>query len=199
MKKKYTKENIILNNLAVSDSDKNLTLYSYKHSLMNSMFPVKSNSKFEKSRMLSTSSNKKEFEEKIEVKSITIDNYCNENKIDEVDFLKIDTQGFEDKVLTGAKEMLRKNCINVIELELIIGIAFERKTSFYDIENIINKFNYKLISIDHAHNVIAFSNYQVNLIYVKEEIFKKIENLHSDNIEIPGVTRAVSKSHPYSY
>ena len=199
LKKKYSKENIFLNNLAVSDNDQAQTLYSYKHTLMNSMFPVKSNSKFQKSRILSTNSNTKEFEEKIEVKSITIDSYCNKNKIEEIDFLKIDTQGFEDKVLTGAKEMLRKNCINVIELELIIGIAFERTISFYDIENIVNKFNYKLISIDHAHNIIAYSNYQVNLIYVKQEIYKKIENLNLNNTEIPGVTKAVSKSHPYSY
>ena len=81
LKKKYSKENIFLNNLAVSDNDQTQTLYSYKHTLMNSMFPVKSNSKFQKSRILSTNSNTKEFEEKIEVKSITIDSYCNKNNL----------------------------------------------------------------------------------------------------------------------
>ena len=199
LKKNYVGKNIFINQLAVSEKNETKMLYSYKHDLMNSLFPVKSNSKFEKSRILASNSTKDKFVEKLDVKSITVDEYCKNNHIKEIDILRIDTQGYEDKVLQGAKEMLRNKKINVIELELIIGIAFEKTLSFYDIEVILKDFGYKLISIQNAHNVIAYSNYQTNLIYVKENIYKNIEEMHLKNIDIPGVTRGVSKNHPYSY
>ncbi len=39
----------------------------------------------------------------------TLDNYCKEHDIKKIDFLKVDTEGYDSKVLMGAKEML-KNC-----------------------------------------------------------------------------------------
>ena len=41
----------------------------------------------------------------------TLDEYVKKNNINKIHLLKIDTQGFEDKVLTGAQETLKKNLI----------------------------------------------------------------------------------------
>lgn len=38
----------------------------------------------------------------------TLDWYCAENKIEQIDFLKIDTEGFDYKVLLGARETIPK-------------------------------------------------------------------------------------------
>ena len=43
----------------------------------------------------------------------TVDNYCQTKSIKFIDILKIDTQGYEEKVLEGAKNTLRKNEIKV--------------------------------------------------------------------------------------
>ena len=45
-----------------------------------------------------------------------MDNFCKENNIDSIDVLKIDTEGSEVEVLNGAKNMLNKTNIILIEV-----------------------------------------------------------------------------------
>ncbi|MBS0207836.1 MAG: FkbM family methyltransferase [Planctomycetes bacterium] len=47
----------------------------------------------------------------------TLDHFCNTHGIDRIDFLKIDTEGHEYAVLEGARDLLRENCIDVIQFE----------------------------------------------------------------------------------
>lgn len=121
------------------------------------------------------------------------------NNIKTINLLKIDTQGFEDKVLEGAKQMLDYNRIKIIQLELILGFAYEKTLSFFDIEKHLNKCKYKLISIKDFGNIISFLNYQTDLIYVNDKLLKKIEKLHEKNIEIKNVMNSVSLKNPFSY
>ncbi len=50
----------------------------------------------------------------IEVESITGNEFCLKNKIESIDLLKIDTEGFESKVLFGFKEMFDKGQIKMV-------------------------------------------------------------------------------------
>ncbi|HTN20024.1 MAG TPA: FkbM family methyltransferase [Pelobium sp.] len=43
-----------------------------------------------------------------DVQVTTIDNFINENNINDLRFVKIDTEGFEDEVIDGAKDTIRK-------------------------------------------------------------------------------------------
>ena len=70
--------------------------------------------------------NDQNFTEKINVKIGTIDDYCKKNDINVINLLKIDTQGFEDKVLLGSTDTLKNNKIDIIELELVIGFAYKK-------------------------------------------------------------------------
>ena len=65
---------------------------------------------------------------KQKVNVITLDHYC-ENKIDNIDLLKIDTQGYEDKVLQGSLNNLRNNNIKVIT-EITFSDIYEKYFSF---------------------------------------------------------------------
>ena len=53
--------------------------------------------------------------------------------------------------------------------------------------------------INHDSNIISYSNYQVDVIYVNNFIFKEIKNIHKENITIEGVTRKTDTNNPYSY
>lgn len=47
----------------------------------------------------------------------TIDDFCKENSIEKIDFLKMDVQGYEYNILLGAKEMLSRGKIKYIQFE----------------------------------------------------------------------------------
>ena len=56
-----------------------------------------------------------EKEERVRLK--TLDNYCLERQIQQIDFLKIDVEGHELEVLRGSSEMLRQERIGIIQFE----------------------------------------------------------------------------------
>ena len=62
-------------------------------------------------RKLVTGNLRKQFKT-FEVKTDTLDNYCEKNKIDNIDILKIDTEGSELEVLEGAKNILKREKLN---------------------------------------------------------------------------------------
>lgn len=65
----------------------------------------------------------------------TIDEFCKINKIDFIDFIKIDTEGHELEVMQGATRMISENRINIIQFEFnemnIISRVFLK--DFYEI------------------------------------------------------------------
>jgi FkbM family methyltransferase len=65
----------------------------------------------------------------------TLDRYCDENGIEQIDFLKIDTEGFEPYVLEGAQHCLRNGRIPMILLEVcpsLLERAGSSVTALYD-------------------------------------------------------------------
>lgn len=55
--------------------------------------------------------------EKIEVEVDTVDRYCRTKNIEQIDFLKIDVEGFEEEVLKGAKDMLSHGKVRLVLFE----------------------------------------------------------------------------------
>lgn len=201
LKNKYDlKKNIKLFQLALDDKITKSKFFSYEYDAINSLIQTDENSKFHKSRQIAlNNSDCSNFTNEIEVQTTKIDNIVDEQNIDKIDVLKIDTQGNEDRVLEGSKKLLNSNKINLIELELILGFGYQRQMSFFDIEKVLSPYGYRLIGIDYASNIISFSNYQVNLIYVNSELFDKIKHLHYDNKEIKDITNRTDESNPFSY
>jgi FkbM family methyltransferase len=89
---------------------------------------------------------------KIKTKINTLDNYCKNKKIDTIDLLKIDTQGYEDKVLQGSFNILKKNNIKSIVTEIMFDNVYEKYFSFSDIEKYIIKNNFRMVAINLANN-----------------------------------------------
>jgi hypothetical protein len=94
-------------------------------------------------------------------------------------------------VLRGAEKLLRDKLIDVLELEYIFGIAHKDANSLYDIEKVLNTHKYRLIAVENAGNILSFSNYQTNLIYVRDEIYIQIKKFHQKNIDVKNVTYSV--------
>ena len=66
------------------------------------------------------------YSESQEVNIKTLDNYFKDKNVQEIDLLKIDTQGYEDKVLIGCQETLKKNKIKAIIVEIMFDNVYEK-------------------------------------------------------------------------
>ena len=108
-------------------------------------------------------------EKKINVDVITLDDFCQKNKISNIDLLKIDTQGYEEFVLEGAQNLLKENKIKIIKLEMIFSDLYSKKHSFFDIEKNLHN-NYKLISINNFGNIIDDANFTIDVIYSSKNL-----------------------------
>ncbi|MEI9920263.1 MAG: FkbM family methyltransferase [Bacteroidota bacterium] len=77
------------------------------------------------------------FNEKEQVTVITVDQFCDDNKIDYVHLLKIDVEGHELGVLKGAKSMMERNAVEVIQFEFG-GTSLDSRTFFKDFYQLLS-------------------------------------------------------------
>jgi hypothetical protein len=85
---------------------------------------------------------------KIRVECTTVDAFCSAHAINHIDILKIDTEGFELQVLTGAASMLAKKAINFVYFEFT-DIAPKDGTSggaLIPIDQVLRSHGYRFIA-----------------------------------------------------
>lgn len=81
------------------------------------------------------------------LKTSTMKDYIIKNKINNIDLVKIDTQGNEDNILKGFGKYLKK--IKIIVLEIMLYDIYSKKLSFFDIEKILRPYGFELYDISH--------------------------------------------------
>ena len=107
--------------------------------------------------------------EKRNISLTSLDNFLKNNYVTNIDILKIDTQNHEDEVLLGSNETLKQKKINFIELEINVGNGYLKSLSFFDIESILNNYNYSLYGINNKGNLLENSNLQFDVLYKLNE------------------------------
>lgn len=76
----------------------------------------------------------------INVQIDTIDRFCNENNIEYISLLKIDTEGYEYDILNGSIEMLNQNKIKYIYFEFG-SMNIHRRIFFKDFEMLLRNYS----------------------------------------------------------
>jgi FkbM family methyltransferase len=105
------------------------------------------------------------------VKLDTIDNVSKKNNIDFIDFLKIDTEGSEYKVLEGAKDLIARKGIGVIQFEFNEMNLYSR-VFFHDFKMILPGYDlfrllpYGLLELPEKALVTELFGYQ-NLVAIR--------------------------------
>jgi FkbM family methyltransferase len=118
--------NIKCYNFGFSDKNTTLTLYSNRNgSGLASVYK----------RNLEHFGIDMNIEEKVEMR--TIDSFCEENNIQKIDFLKLDVEGNELKVLEGAKKIMESGNIEHIQFEFG-GCNIDSRTYFQDFYYLLN-------------------------------------------------------------
>jgi FkbM family methyltransferase len=91
----------------------------------------------------------------IEVPVTTIDDFCRQESIDEIQILKMDIQGGELMALEGATEKLSQGSILLIYTEILFVPIYEGEAFFYEICNLLSGYGYTLFNMYnfyHARN-----------------------------------------------
>ncbi len=89
-----------------------------------------------------------------------------------IDFLKIDTQGFEPEVLEGLGDKLAN--VDVVLTELMFYDFYERSLSFSDIEKFLLKYDFALYDISHiSKNPMNGRTDWIDVIYVNNRLLNK--------------------------
>ena len=163
--KKYGQnKNIHLNNYALGEENKDGKFFKY-HNDVNSSFnrPI-NDSKWEKKKK-KILNKEKLIEQELKVKILKLDEYFKINNLKFINLLKIDTQGYEDKVLSGSNEILTSNKINFIQVEFIMGNQYENRLNIIDYENYLIKNNFRLYGINQRGDLLTKSDISLDLLY----------------------------------
>ncbi|WP_406684234.1 FkbM family methyltransferase [Seonamhaeicola sp. MEBiC1930] len=136
-------ENISLFNFGFGDKNTSLTLFSNKEmSGLASLY----------NRRLDHFNISMDIKEEIKIK--TIDSFCAENDITQIDFLKLDIEGNELKALNGAKKMLDGHKVDFIQFEFG-GCNIDSRTYFQD-------FYYLLKEDYYIYRIVKDGLYKIN-------------------------------------
>ena len=78
----------------------------------------------------------------VEITVTTLDRFCEREKIGTIDLLKTDCQGFDLRVLQGAKSMLSEHRIQVVQCESLFAAEYEGQGWFYDLLHFLHDLDY---------------------------------------------------------
>jgi FkbM family methyltransferase len=153
---KLINKNDIKLNVAISSTCQKRKFYEYY---------ISSQSSFYKKNKLFKSLNK--IKKNYLVNVTTVEKVVQKFKLNKIDLLKIDAQNEDLEILKGCKNLLLKNLIFFIKIELSsISLYNNQKDNLTDIIIYLNKFRYKLVTITQ-------SKYLDNKLLLLDAYFKK--------------------------
>jgi FkbM family methyltransferase len=88
----------------------------------------------------------------IGIETTTLDAFCQEEKIEEIDFLQIDVQGADLDVLKGAINLLN-NTIAAIQIEVEFSHLYLNQPLFSDVDIFLRNQHFTLFDLHFAHNL----------------------------------------------
>lgn len=113
------------------------------------------------------------FDEQEKIEIITLDDYCTNNNITIIDYLKLDVEGNELNAFLGAKKLLSEKRIKSIQFEMG-GCNLDSKTSWNELYSILKE-NYDVYRIL-KNGITKFQNYsEYDEIYVYANYFAKVK------------------------
>jgi FkbM family methyltransferase len=80
----------------------------------------------------------------IEIQTDTLDHFCSEHGISSIDILKVDVEGAEDRVFSGAKEMLSRRAIRSVFVEVYFRPVYDGMPMFWDLNARLSNFDFGL-------------------------------------------------------
>jgi FkbM family methyltransferase len=146
---------VICKNIAFGDQPGNveINIFDDENSELNSL--------------VSTNMNLNENSKKEIITVDTIDHFLAENKINEIDLLKIDTEGFEINVLNSAAQSFKENKVKLVFIEVGLDNEFnKRHQNIVDIQLYLTQRNFVFVGIYNiAYSLLPQKGHFANALY----------------------------------
>ena len=137
-KKYYNKKNLIIENKALSSKEDIKIFNQCDESSSSTFSEINESSKYLKKKMNFLNISKVEnFFSKQTIKTVPLEKYLDDNNINKVDIIKIDTEGHEFEILKGLKTSIKK--IDVIIFEHHYDNMIKKNYTFFEINNFLKK------------------------------------------------------------
>ena len=138
LQKRFKKTIININNLTLGSENKQGIIKQIDESSSSTLNNINVNSKyFKRKKALVYNKNSQKFYKEIKISISTLSNYLEENGIDQVDFIKIDTEGYEYKILKGLDKNFEK--VKIIMFEHHYHDMLEKGYTFTDIHRLLSR------------------------------------------------------------
>ena len=152
--------NNICFNYAISNITGNTVFYENEISHTNSLIKINSSS-------LDSIKKQKTINSEINIKAKRLDDFIIEQKINNIDLLKVDVQGAESLVFEGGQNTLNKT--KVVIVENCFFDYYENKGGFFDIEKFLKPKGFSLFTISEiSYNPMNGRTDWVEAIYKKD-------------------------------
>jgi FkbM family methyltransferase len=142
-KKRFSKTDIIIENYALGNKIIDTYLNQSFESSSSTINQINLNSKYFKQKQKLLKSDDKNFFKNIEIKMITLESYMEKNQIKNIDFIKIDTEGYEFEILKGLKDKISR--IKLIMFEHHYDDMIKKDYKYSNISKLLKDNNFEKI------------------------------------------------------
>ena len=138
------KTEITIENIALGKENKQIMMKHLDESSSSTIKEINTDSNYfkRKKKLLLNLKNKNFFSE-ISAQQICLDEYMSKKNISKIDFLKIDTEGYEFEVLSGAKNNIKN--VNLVLFEHHYHDMIKKNYKFSNLHDLLNKNNFEQI------------------------------------------------------
>jgi FkbM family methyltransferase len=142
--KVYSDTEIVLENTALGAEDKIVQFKQFDESSSSTIKEIDEESNYykRKFRLINFTNNKKVYQ-KLKIKISKLKDYIEKYNIEKIDFMKIDTEGYEFEILSGLENKIE--LVNIIMFEHHYDSMIKKGYTFESINKLLIKNNFKKI------------------------------------------------------
>jgi FkbM family methyltransferase len=107
--------------------------------------------------------------EEIKIDALTLDDFVDQNQIDKIDILKLDTQGTEYQIIEGASQTINQNKIALIYLEIIMVPTYQEQKNLDEILLLLRNKGFFLYNFYNYSYTNAGELRQVDAIFTRNK------------------------------
>ena len=143
IREKFKNADITIENLAAGSENKKIVIKQLTETSSSTINEINPQSKYYKKKSFLMSENSKKSYLELETNQIKLSDYIDKKNLDKIDFLKVDTEGYEYNVLKGLGTKL--SAVSLIMFEHHYDDMLKKNYSFRDIHQLLISNNFKQI------------------------------------------------------